>query len=227
MTGTSSARARLLHLLVWLGVLAASAAATRPAPAGQTIYVNDLTGNDAWSGLCEVWDGGTCGPKKTIKAGIQVAANGDTILVADGTYKGINNRNLDFAGKAIVVRSVNGAQACTIDCENVARAMRFHSGETHASVLQGFSITNGKGDDGGGIQCSGASPVIRDCTVSASHATHNGGGIWVYGSTALIEGCTILNNSADYAGGGLLFEQSAATVRNCTLIGNVAVCDYY
>ena len=43
----------------------------------------------------------------TIQAAINDANNGDTIIVQTGTYTGDGNRNIDFKGKAITVRSTN------------------------------------------------------------------------------------------------------------------------
>ena len=65
----------------------------------------------------------------TIQAGIDGAAHGDTVLVADGVYKGEGNRNIDFLGKAIVVRSENGPEKTVIDCEGSGRGFYFHSDE--------------------------------------------------------------------------------------------------
>ena len=121
-----------------------------------TYYVNGETGNDDWDGLCEEWDGGTCGPKRTIAAAFEIAEDGDEVVLAPVTFTGDGNRDLDFAGKAITVRSVDPGDpdvvaATVIDCQanedNRHRAFKFESGEGPDSVLTGVTIVNGRSEE--------------------------------------------------------------------------------
>jgi len=62
----------------------------------EVVYVNGTTGDDATGER-----GNPDKPFKTIQKGIDVVMAGDTVLVADGAYKGAGNKKLDFKGKAI------------------------------------------------------------------------------------------------------------------------------
>ncbi len=89
----------------------------------------------------------------SIQEGIWACVNGDTLLLADGTFTGPLNRNLDFGGLTIVVASAGGNPAtCIIDCERqpgeTRRGFYFHSGEGPGAVLRGITIRNGQGDPG-------------------------------------------------------------------------------
>jgi len=83
----------------------------------------------------------------TIQEGIDAAQPGDTVFVGDGTYTGDGNRDIDFRGKSITVRSKHGAEVTIIDCQgdslNRHRGFIFHSQEDTLSVLDGFTIQGG------------------------------------------------------------------------------------
>ena len=189
----------------------------------------------------------------TIQAGIDAALPGDTVLVADGSYKGAGNKDLNFKGKAITVRSANGAENCIIDCEGSGRGFYFHHGESRYSVVSGITITNGKTSypGGGGILCEKSSPTIRDCllvgnsslfgggiscfgpssspriidcTIKNNHSDNTGGGIFCYWSSATITRSSIIGNSADW-GGGIFFDSSTAIMTNSVIAGNVGSVD--
>lgn len=102
------------------------------APAA-TWYVDDVTDPDE--------DGSFLHPFDQIQQALDVAAPGDTISVRSGTYRGDGNKHLDFQGKPLTLESGFGPTQTTIDCEGVGRAFHFHSGETTASVIRGFTIS--------------------------------------------------------------------------------------
>ncbi len=180
----------------------------------------------------------------TIQAAIDAAADGDMVLVAAGTYTGDGNRDIDFKGKAITVRSESGPKACIINCQGSAdqphRGFYFHDAEDANSIVQGFTITGGfitgsvhPQDSGGGIHCDGASPQIVGCILSGNVAS-GGGGIACFGSNANITACVICNNIASSHsptwarssrgddGGGILLSNGNAMVMNCVIAGNRA-----
>jgi parallel beta-helix repeat protein len=224
-------------------VICALALAWPAAATAGTVYVNAATGNNAWSGWCQTWDGATCGPKKTIQAGINIAVAGDTVIVADGTYTGTGSKNLDFGGKAITVQSASGnPAACTIDCQGSGRGFYFHSGETAASVVSGLTIRNGlvtsgstAGAAGGAVYCNRASPTLANCVISGNAASSAdsysfGGGVYCnLNSSPTLVNCTISGNTASststfcaYGGGLHCNSSSSPTLANCTITGNTA-----
>ncbi|WP_167320865.1 right-handed parallel beta-helix repeat-containing protein [Desulfosudis oleivorans] len=163
-------------------------------------------------------------PGGSIQAAIDQASNGDTIIVSDGTYTGTGNVNIDFNGKAIIVRSENGPAACIIDCQSSGRGFYFHSGETATSVLSGFTIQNGSAGDGGGISCDqGASPTIKHCIVRNNSASDDGGGIACEnGSAPIISGCIVKENTCSDDGAGIFCDDSGThpIVTNCIITDN-------
>ena len=127
----------------------------------------------------------------TIQAGIDDAKDGDTVLVADGTYSGVGNVNIDFLGKQIIVKSENGPEATIVDCQSISntRGFIFQNEETNDVVLEGFTITNGNHEGRGGIYCTNSAPTIKNCYVLS-----NRGGIYCFASNPKIIDSKISNN---------------------------------
>lgn len=146
-----------------------------------------LIASIAWSKIIHV-----PGDQPTIQGGIDATIDGDTVLVADGTYTGEGNKNLDFKGKAITVASENGPENCIIDCEGDGMGFFFHSGEDSSSVLGGFTITNSSETYGGGIKCEGSSPTIENNNIFNSF---DHGIAIVSGSSPIITNNRIQNNA--------------------------------
>ncbi len=187
-----------LSLLTW-ALLAVAAAGAQT-----TWHVDDDAPNDPGPGDPAVSDpledGSAEHPFDAIQEGIDAAVNGDTVLVLDGTYTAEGNRDIDFGGRLITVRSENGPDGCIIDCESEGRGFYFHNGETSEAVVEGFTITNGDADVGGGIHCYVSSPTIKDCTITNGTAGSLGGGISAAGANPIISNCTITGNTAGLGG---------------------------
>lgn len=168
----------------------------------------------------------------TIQAGIDVADHGDIVLVASGTYV----ENIDFLGKAIVVRSSAGPESTIIDggspmIPDFGSAVSFRNSEGVGSILDGFTVTNGAGTlfdfdlagkihCGGGILCDHSSPSIIN-NVIRDNAADCGSGICCLTASPEISNNDIRNNTADY-GGGIYCSDSYATIANNTLALNIA-----
>ncbi len=167
---------------------------------------------------------------------IQLAQPGDTVIVADGVWSGNANRDLDFGGKDIVVRSANGAAHCIIDCEadysDPHRAFLFQSGETRAAVVQGFTIRRGSTEqgaiadqfNGGGILIRASSPQILDCVFENNLAGCWGGAVYASDhARPLIARSMFIGNHADDDGGGFFaWNQAEPVIVRSVFIDNSA-----
>jgi len=207
---------------------------TASAASGTTFYVS-TSGNDAWDGLTQGWDG-VHGPKATIQAAIQLTVDGDEVVMYPGIYRGAGNRDINFHGKAIRVRSINPDQngikdVTIVDCQGTESEYHsgflFQSGEGHDSILSGITIMNGFRDYGGGIVCGNSSPVIEKCSIKNNRGYKKGGGLLCDNSDIQLIDCRIENNKAegvntDAPGGGMACSGGNPEIRNCVFTGNDA-----
>ena len=184
------------------------------------------------------------GDQPTIQQGLNVAQEGDTVLVAPGAYY-----EVIFwpATNGIKLLSEAGAESTTIDGSNLSSVIYFPGlgGIDTTTVVRGFRITNGGNVSyGGGIYMTQSSPIIEECVVDSNNAgsgiycnnasnptirfctvsQNSGGGIvFINSSAGLVDSCTISGNSAGGSGGGIYCSNSSnPTLTNCTISGNSA-----
>ena len=106
----------------------------------------------------------------TIQAAITASVDGDTILVAPGTYTG----SVNFGGKDVEVRAEQGPTLTTIDAGGAAHAVVFAGAEGRQAILRGFRVT---GAINGGISVDSSSPTIADNIIENNTTCGDGGGI--------------------------------------------------
>lgn len=165
------------------------------------------------------------GDQPAIQAAINAAVAGDEVVVAPGLYK----ENINFAGKAITVRSAAGPAVTIVDGQQLGSVVTFATGEGRGSVLRGFTLKNGRNSSGGsGIRIQSASPTIVNNVVTNNQGCSSGPGINVQGGSPLISANTISNNSVQtgcsgQSGGGInVSSAGSAEITNNTITGNSA-----
>jgi len=158
----------------------------------------------------------------TIQAGIDAASDGDTVITEP----------ISFRGKAITVISEAGPDVTTILMGTPADTNRgsvviFENDETISSVLDGFTITGGKGSFlqdslcGGGILFNVSSATVRNCTIVQNRARRGGGVVSAYPCSPTLIDCIISENSSIRSGGGLsAYVGASLTLTNCIIKQN-------
>ena len=193
----------------------------------------------------------------TLQAAVTAAANNDTVLVADGTYSGPGNRDIDFGGKSLILTSQNGPAKTIIDCGGSAssdgsgnhRGFYIHSGET-ATTISGFTVKNGyetyistisDSGFGGAIEngsSSGGTLTLTNCIFSnnitipgSDGSAGDGGAIDNFNGngsgTIALTNCILTGNSAQNGGGIENDNDSGGTITLTNCIVSGNTAQYY
>ena len=164
----------------------------------------------------------------TIQTGLDTAVEGDTVLVASGTYY----ENIIWPEVNGIKLIGSGQEDCIIDGDSLGSVIRFDEGlggiVDETTLVIGFTIRNGYAQGsypdyyGGGIYCRDSSPTIADARIEDNSANY-GGGIHCYYSSPILTNVTISGNSAtNYGGGMCCVESSSPTLSNVTLVNNMS-----
>lgn len=164
------------------------------------------------------------GDHSTIQAAIDAANNGDTILVAPGTY--VERITLD--GKNIKLMAETSACGTVIDGSEPDIFNQFMSvvtceGEPATALIQGFTITGGTGSLGAGISFADGSQItVRDCIIRENNTQSFAGGVFIDDASPKLIDCEIIDNSSTNAAGGVGALGGGGIFRRCLIRGNTA-----
>lgn len=165
----------------------------------------------------------------TIAEAVDAMRDGDTLIVRGGEHR--LDRPLDFRGKAIRVRSADGAPRTVLRFagtakESEAALVVFRTGETREATLEGFTLTGGRGilvdglRRGGGVLVARSSPTLRDLRILDCVAPGGvGGGIAVENGAPLIVGGEIVGCQAERGGGIALVAPDGAVIEGTSIDG--------
>ena len=167
-----------------------------------------------------------------IQHAVDAAVQGDTVLVADGTYATGLATNASGAARllvtnAITVRSANGRQSAIIDAIGTTVGAYLADG----AELTGFTITHG----GRGVGCQSTNALVSDCLIVSNGQGAYGGTLsnCVLNGNTVIRGgagamecvlihCALSNNVTYGPGGGA----NNCVLKDCILAANHAYSNY-
>jgi hypothetical protein len=181
------------------------------------------------------------GGPDALQQAVDAAGNGDTLIVAAGTYNG----DINFRGKEIKLFSTNPddpnvVAQTIIDCQQGGRGFTFDNLEDPNTVIDGFTIVNGDvtNQPGGAIYIgAGSSPTIANIIISDCNVTDaDGGAIYIgSGGSSTIANVSINNCSVTNGNGGGIYVSAnsspsfmSCTVNNCSVSdgsGGAVFCD--
>lgn len=166
------------------------------------------------------------GDYSKIQEAVDAASSGDTVLVYPGEYW-----ETVAVIKEIHLISLAGPEVTIIDGRQQSSVVTFQQHPGTNTVLEGFTIMNGKGISstgqlkGGGISILNCSPTIRKNIIESnpSLGLHTfGGGIFINGGSPVIENNVIRNNTGWERGGAIYSWGSYTAIRNNLIYDNSA-----
>ncbi len=183
--------------------------------AGQIFYVDAVNGNDGYLGY------GENDAFATIQKGIEVATDGDTVIVLPGLYlqtDPLNDDNIDLLGKNIVVTSIDPTDWNVVESTVIRGYVQFAGTEDANCALTGFSI---KDPYDGAVYGNGTGATISHCVISGNGPD---GGIAIMECDGTISNCVITDNT-NCVGCGSLFPvvfDCGGLIKNCTIANNAS-----
>ena len=177
---------------------------------GTIIYVD---GNAASQG-----SGTEDDPYKSLRTALEHADNGDTILIAPGTYKGTDYAEL-YITKALTIDRWGSDGEVVFDGLGDFRIFTIQAN----SVISHLTFKRAGADKSGGALEIKANTLISNCAFEECTSKEYGGAVWVKGVETAIINSVFTKNGAEY--GGAVFGElntSDVEIAGCRFINNTA-----
>jgi hypothetical protein len=175
------------------------------------------------------------GDHPTIQAAVDAAADGDGIMLLNGTFGGPGNRDVTLHGRSLSIYSKAGdPEVVTVACDG-------KPGEPHRFLqvigggdvaVEGITVIGGYAGGripggGGMLITSGASVGVVDCVFEDNHTAmswdHAGGAVYVDESCHAAFTCCEFRQNSGYFGGAVgVNHYSNASFEGCRFEDNVA-----
>jgi len=149
----------------------------------------------------------------SIQDAVNYAVEGNVVLVADGNYTVASQ--ILIVTNNIILKSVNGALNTAIDGNSTTHPIYLRGD----SVIDGFSIINGKFSNGGGIFVHQNGGTILNCIFTNNFATSSDGGA-IRARGTLVSNCYFYANGAP--NGGAVFMRYGSSIIDCFFESNFA-----
>jgi len=166
---------------------------------------------------CIVCDDWIPGDYPTVQAALDGADENDVLCVQPGTYV----ETLDMGTLDLHLLGVAGPIPTVIDAAGTDRVLDFPLGAMPDLIVEGFTLTGGSANYGGGLRITNCAPTLRHLIITGNAAGTGGGGIYMDSGGATVTEVEVSGNDADVGGGGIyLTDQSQAQFYDLTVEGN-------
>lgn len=154
-----------------------------------------------------------------LRAAMETAASGDTLTLADGIYRGEENRNIRVDGKAITVRGEDRS-VCIIDIQGLGRG--FEVWNNAELTLEHVTLRRGIASGGGAVQLSSGALIVESCLFIDNISSTVGGALHVAQGECDIRNSLFVQNLATANGGAVSTGWSAGRLNmsDCQLYDN-------